>query len=80
MWTPPPFKFCKLNYTTVSIFSKGGGLPVGNTSSLTAYWLTASPAKPGLAEVAVTQAKHRPNQLRFPTPDRPASARFPSQH
>ncbi len=72
-----PFKFCKLNYTTVSIFfSKGGGLPASNSSNLATHWLTASPAKPGLAEVAVTQTKPRPNQLRFPTPDRPASARF----
>lgn len=77
MWSPPPFKFCKLSYTTVSIFfSKGGGLPAGNTLSLAAHWLTASPAKLGLAEVTVTPAKPRPNQLRIPTPDRPASARF----
>lgn len=74
MWSPTPFKFC--NYTTVSIFTKGGGLSAGNTSSLAAHWLTASPAKPGLAEVTVTRAKPRPNQLRFTTPDRPASARF----
>lgn len=80
MWTPPPFKISKLNYTTVSIFSKGGGLPVGNTASLTAHWLTASSAKPGLAEAAVTQAEPRPNQLRFPTPDRPVSARFLSSN
>ncbi len=70
-----PFKFCKLNYCK-HFFSKGGGLPASNSSNLAAHWLTASPAKPGLAEVTVTQTKPRPNQLRFPTPDRPASARF----
>jgi len=41
-------------------FSKGGVLPVGNTTSLTAYWLMAFLAKPRLAQVAVTQANPAP--------------------